>query len=143
MKSILLSALAAAAVAILMAAAGISAAEKKAVTVEPQWKGSVEDESLAKDAPQFLATAADLEKLWKHWKLADKPPEVDFAKNFLIVATTRGGQLRLSAKLDEEAGDLELVALATRDLRPGFRYAIGSVSRAGVKTVAGKELPAP
>jgi hypothetical protein len=31
--------------------------------------------------------------------------------------------------------------MATRDLRPGFRYVIATVSRAGVKTVNGKKLP--
>jgi hypothetical protein len=31
--------------------------------------------------------------------------------------------------------------MATRDLRPGFRYVIATVSREGVKTVNGKQLP--
>jgi hypothetical protein len=33
------------------------------------------------------------------------------------------------------------VAISTRDLRPGFRYAIKSVSKEGVKTVNGQPLP--
>jgi hypothetical protein len=33
------------------------------------------------------------------------------------------------------------VAISTRDLRPGFRYAIKSIPREGVKTVDGKPLP--
>jgi hypothetical protein len=31
--------------------------------------------------------------------------------------------------------------MATRDLRPGFRYVITTVSREGVKTVNGQTLP--
>ena len=56
------------------------------------------------------------------------------------VATTSGSRLNLNTKLDDK-GDLKVVGLGTRDLRPGFRYAIKSVSRDGVKTVNGKELP--
>jgi hypothetical protein len=52
----------------------------------------------------------------------------------------RGKLLTLSASLDE-TGDLKALGLATRDLRPGFRYALISVPREGVKTVNGKELP--
>jgi hypothetical protein len=36
---------------------------------------------------------------------------------------------------------LKVLALATRDLRPGFRYQILVVPREGVKTVNGKLLP--
>jgi len=75
---------------------------------------------------------------------ADQPkPTVDlsdFSKELLAVATTRGSKLNLTAKTDDK-GDLKVLALSTRDLRPGFRYAIKSVSRDGVKTVNGKELP--
>ena len=45
-----------------------------------------------------------------------------------------------AVKLDDK-GDLRVVALATRDIRPGFRYAIKSVSKEGIKTVDGKPLP--
>ena len=65
---------------------------------------------------------------------------MDFGKEILVVATTVGSRLNLDTKLDEK-GDLKVLALATRDLRPGFRYAIKSVGKEGVKTVNGKELP--
>jgi hypothetical protein len=115
-------------------------AEKKAVKLEKEWKGAVEDEALAKDTPAFLSDTKALEKLWKAWKIEGKAPAVDFKKELVIVATTSGSRLRLSATLDDK-GNLDVLGMATRDLRPGFRYVIATVSREGVKTVNGKQLP--
>jgi hypothetical protein len=102
--------------------------------------GSVADEELMKKAPESGAVVS--EKGWKElaeaWGLKD-PPKVDFAKELLVVATSRGSRLNLTPRV--EGGDLKAVALGTRDLRPGFRYVIKSHSREGVKTVNGKELP--
>ena len=114
------------------------AAEKKPVKLVKEWKGSVADADLAKDAPEYVADAMSLEKLWKKWGVEGKAPEVDFKKEIVIVSTTVGSRLSLSAKLDDK-GNLEVLGLATRDLAPGFRYVIATVSREGVKTVNGKE----
>jgi hypothetical protein len=48
--------------------------------------------------------------------------------------------LRLAATQDD-TGNLKVLGLATLDLHPGFRYVIAILSRTGVKTVNGKELP--
>ena len=115
-------------------------AQKTAVKPSKEWPGSVEDEALEKDAPACVTSAKGLEKLWKAWKIADKVPEVDFTKEIVVVTTTRGSKLRLAAALDEK-GNLMVGGLGTRDLAPGFRYVIATVSKEGVKTVNGKELP--
>ena len=115
-------------------------AQKTAVKPSKEWAGSVEDETLAKDASACITSAKGLEKLWKAWKIADKVPEVDFAKEVVILTTTRGSKLRLAAALDEK-GNLMVGGLGTQDLAPGFRYVIATVSKEGVKTVNGKELP--
>jgi hypothetical protein len=115
-------------------------AQKTAVKPSKEWTGSVEDEALAKDAPTCVTSAKGLEKLWKAWKIADKAPEVDFTKEIVVVSTTRGSKLRLGAALDEK-GNLMVGGLGTSDLAPGFRYVIATVSKEGVKTVNGKELP--
>jgi hypothetical protein len=116
-----------------------NAAEKKAVKVLKDWKGSVADQDLSKDTPEYIADAKSLDKLWKKWKIEGKVPEVDFKKEIVIVTTTVGSRLSLSAKLNDK-GNLEMLGVATRDLAPGFRYVIATVSREGVKTVNGKEL---
>jgi hypothetical protein len=115
-------------------------AEKKAVKLEKEWKGSVDNEGLATNAPAVIVDAKALEKLWKAWQIEEKVPAVDFKKELIIITTTSGSKLRLSAGIDDK-GNLEVLGMATRDLRPGFRYVIATVSREGVKTVNGKKLP--
>jgi hypothetical protein len=115
-------------------------AQKTPVKLTKEWTGAVQDETLMKDAPQCITTKAGLEKLWKAWKIGDKMPEVDFAKEIVVVAVTSGSRLRLSATLDDK-GNLQVLGLGTRDLVPGFRYVIATVSKEGVKTVNGKDLP--
>jgi hypothetical protein len=115
-------------------------AQKKSVKPSKEWSGSVEDENLAKDAPASITSAKSLAKLWKDWKLTDKMPDIDFTKELVVVSTTRGSKLQLALTLDDK-GDLQILGIATRDLRPGFRYVLATVSKEGVKTVNGKELP--
>jgi hypothetical protein len=115
-------------------------AEKTKVKTTKEWKGSVADEKLLKDAPTCIADAKGLENLWKAWKIEDKMPEVDFTKEIVVITTTSGSKVNLFANLDDK-GNLEVGGLGTRDLVPGFRYVIGTVPREGVKTVNGKDLP--
>jgi hypothetical protein len=110
------------------------------VKLEKEWKASVDNETLAKDAPAVLADGKSLEKLWKAWQIEEKVPAVDFKKERIIITTTSGSKLRLSASIDDK-GNLEALGMATRDVRPGFRYVIATVSRDGIKTVNGKKLP--
>jgi hypothetical protein len=113
---------------------------KKAVKLTQQWKGSVEDETLLKGAPEFIANKKALQKLWQEWKLEHKLPQIDFRKEIVILATSRGSRLNLSARLDDE-GALQVLGFGTRDLRPGFRYVLATVPRDGIKTVNKKPLP--
>jgi hypothetical protein len=115
-------------------------AESKPVKITMEWKGSVADATLMKGAPDVIASTEALDKLWKDWKLEGKPPKVDFSKEIVLVGTTVGSRLNLSAKLDDK-GDLQVLGLATSDLGQGFRYVLASVPREGIKTVNKKELP--
>jgi hypothetical protein len=125
--------------ALVVLALAPTAFADKPVKFDPVWKGSVEDADLAKDAPAVLVSQKALAALWEKWKLEGKVPEVDFEKNFAVVVTSRGSVLNLGGTLKED-GDLAVQATSTRDLRPGFRYAIGVTPR-GPKTVNGKPLP--
>ncbi len=130
-----------AALAGLLPAARSVADDKKEAKATVDLTGSLDDLALMKEAPPsgVVVSEKGWEKLAKAWGIME-PPKLDFSKELLAVATTRGGQLSLNPKLDEK-GDLRTGAVATRDLRNGFRYAIKSVSRDGVKTVNGRELP--
>jgi hypothetical protein len=115
-------------------------AEAKTVKLTNEWKGSVADEAQQKNAPEFITTAKAFEKIWKAWKIEGKMPEVDFTKEIVVITTSNGSKVDLTAKLDDN-GNLEVVGFGTRDLVPGFRYVVATVSRDGVKTVNKKELP--
>ena len=130
-----------------IAVAGVTAQDKKDPAKKDDKKltvdlfASLDDVALQKEAPesQVIVSQKGWDKLVKAWGIKDAP-KVDFEKELLIVGTTTGSRLNLSSKLDEK-GDLKVLGAATFDLRPGFRYAIKSVSREGVKTINGKELP--
>ncbi len=117
----------------------IAQPEAKPLKPSQEWKGSNEEEGLAKNAPEFISSSIEMEKIWKLWNLGTKVPKIDFTKEILMVATTRGSQLRLSASLDNK-GNVQNLGIATRDLRPGFRYMIIAISKEGVKTINGKPL---
>ena len=116
-----------------------NAQDRKPLETLKEWRGDNPNEGLTKDSPKFITNAKDLEKLWKAWDIKEKLPEIDFAKEILLVETTRGSRLNLKATLDEK-GDLQSLGLATRDLRPGFRYVMITVNKAGIKTIAGKVI---
>jgi hypothetical protein len=115
-------------------------AERDPVTPSREWSGSVDDSALLNAAPEIILSAKEFETVWLAWKLPGPVPEVDFSSNLAAVQTTQGSRLRLSAML-EDNGNLKVLGLATRDLHPGFRYVLSVLSRKGVKTVNGKELP--
>jgi hypothetical protein len=116
-----------------------AAAAPREVKPLQQWKGSLEDRELMKSAVKCITSKDQFEKLWKAWRANENAPAVDFAKEIAFVDTTVGSVLNFRASLDDN-GNLRTLAMATRDLRPGFRYVITTVSREGVKTVNGKEL---
>jgi uncharacterized lipoprotein YbaY len=127
--------------ATLISAPALAAADDKtAVVPTQQWSGSLEDRGLQNHAAPVITDAVTFGKLWQDWKLAGAQPAVDFGKSLVVTATTVGGVLNLRCLLSAQ-GNLEIGAIATRDLRPGFRYVIAVVPNAGVKTVDGKELP--
>jgi hypothetical protein len=128
-------------VALLAPTALAEKKEKKAVKPTKTWSGSVADEALAKDAPESITERGSLEKLWKKWQIAGDVPEVDFQKELVVLATTVGSRLSLDARLDDR-GNLQVLGVATRDIRPGFRYVIATVPREGINKVNGKELKA-
>src|SRR6267154_1860582 len=77
-------------------------AQKKAVKPTMQWRGSVDDEALQKEAPTVVTNRKSLEKLWKDWKVEGKVPEIDFTKEVVVAVTSRGSKLNLSPVLDEK-----------------------------------------
>jgi hypothetical protein len=116
-----------------------AAAQKKKLEIGMKWNGSVENEKAIK--PEAITSAKGLAAVWKAWKVDGDVPKVDFDKNIVVAVYSSGSKLNLAAANLDDKGNLEVVGFGTRDLRPGFRYVLGVVSKDGVKTVNGKDLP--
>jgi len=111
------------------------------VLVTMTWSGSVDDEKLMKDAPNCIVSDKGLDKIWTAWKIKEKKPQIDFKNFIVVVAISSGSNLSVDSGILDKKGNLELRAIATLDIAPGFRFVLGTVSNAGVKSVAGKKLP--
>lgn len=114
-------------------------AQRKKVEITKKWSGSVEDEKAMK--PECITTAKTLEAVWKAWKIDGDVPAVDFTKDIVVAVYSVGSKLKMAGANLDDKGDLTVIGFGTRDIRPGFRYVLGVVSREGVKTVNKKDLP--
>jgi hypothetical protein len=135
-RSLVCAVLAGVAVAVV---APEAAAQKKKVEITKKWSGSVEDEKAIK--PECIVSAKGLEDVWKAWKIEGDVPKVDFAKDIVVAVYSVGSKLNMAGANVDDSGDLTVLGFGTRDLRPGFRYVLGVVSKEGVKTVNKKSLP--
>ena len=116
-----------------------AAAQANKVEITRKWSGSVEDEKAIK--PECITSAKGLEAVWKDWKIEGDVPKVDFTKDIVVAVYSVGSKLNMAGANLDDKGDLTVLGLGTRDIRPGFRYVLGVVSREGVKTVNKKDLP--
>jgi hypothetical protein len=114
-------------------------AQKKKIEITKKWSGTVGDEKAIK--PETITSAKGLEAVWKAWKIAGEVPKVDFNKDIVVAVYSVGSKLNLAGANLDDNGNLTVLGFGTRDIRPGFRYVLGVVSREGVKTVNKKELP--
>lgn len=114
-------------------------AQKKKVEITKTWKGSVDDEKAKK--PEAVTSAKGLEAIWKEWKVKGDVPTVDFAKNLVVGVYSVGSGLNIAGATLDDKGNLNVIGFGTSDIRPGFRYVLGVVSKDGVKTVNKKPLP--
>jgi hypothetical protein len=114
-------------------------AQKKKVEITRKWSGSVEDEKAIK--PEAIVSAKGLDAVWKAWKIAGDVPQVDFSKDLVVAVYSVGSKLNLAGASLDDNGNLTVLGFGSRDIRPGFRYVLGVVSREGIKTVNKKELP--
>ena len=72
--------------------------------------------------------------------LKESPGPVDFSREVVFLATTRGSRMGLRLR-DEGEGRLGVGAMATRDLRPGLRYIFGVFAKKDWKQINETLLP--
>ena len=72
---------------------------------------------------EVITDGADYERFWQKLGLEREPGVVDFAKELVVVSTTRGSRITFRLR-DEGEGKLQVMSISTRDIRPGLRYGL-------------------
>ena len=123
--------------------AAISMAEEPA-RPEPQplreFRGTTTDEVVGPIPEELIQDQVTYERVWEKLGLKECPGNVDFKQEVLFLATTRGSRVNLRLR-DEGEGRLQVMAMATRDIRPGLRYVFGVFSRKDWKHINETPLP--
>ena len=104
-----------------------------------EYRGETEKESAGPFNARPIFTVSDYEASWKELGLTQSPGEVDFQKEFVLLATTRGSRVGFRCR-DEGDGKLNVSAMSTRDIRPGLRYLIGVFLKKDWKEVNGTPI---
>jgi hypothetical protein len=113
-------------------------AEDKQVKPLKEFKGRVSHELARAAKDGYVAGPKAWAKLWKDWKIEGKLPKIDWKNEIVLIATSGGSGMGLSASLDDK-GDLKGIAFGTADIRPDSAFHIIVVPSKGVKTINGKK----
>ena len=104
-----------------------------------EWKGEAGAGVEKGPARSVILSSEEYEKLWKELGLENCPGMIDFSSEFAVVVTSRGSGIAFRLR-DEGEGKLKVMSIATRDIRPGLRYAIAVISRQGWQEVNDTKL---
>src|SRR5215204_7228602 len=125
--------------------AGASPAQVK-VPLKQTWSGGNLPLDLQVAAPPglYVADQAGWERLWRAWRGGEALPKIDFDRELILVCTTVSpNSCGVNPTLDEQ-GDLKVGPASTliaSDAKT-FNYQIGLIDRAGVRSIAGRPIPA-
>ena len=105
-----------------------------------EFRGTTTDEVVGPIPEELIQDQVTYERAWEKLGLKENPGKVDFKHEVLFPATTRGSRVNLRLR-DEGEGRLQVMAMATRDIRPGLRYVFGVFSKKDWKHINGTPLP--
>lgn len=109
------------------------------VPILREWRGRVSLDR-AVEGISVVTDRGRLERLWAELGIAERVPDIDFGEHLLLVAIERSGLVLFMGPVVDDRGDLKPNSVATPD-QPAFRsYALGLVSRAGIRSVGGAPL---
>ncbi len=139
MTRLFASAALAALIASALASAPTRAAEPKA-TATVDLSSTVVDLAALKalEGTGVILSQKEWERLAAAWGIKE-PAKVDFTKEILLVGTWRGTSFKFLS--DVKDGDLTTELVGDKDIKPGFRFKVISLSRDGIKSFQGKALP--
>ena len=104
-----------------------------------EWLGEA-GPGLDQSAPQVVIRNRDeYQKACSEFGLEKPPLEVDFSKELVVLATSKGSRISFRSR-EEGEGKLKVMSISTRDIRPGLRIGIGVFSRQGVILVNDTKL---
>ena len=83
---------------------------------------------------EVIIDGVEYEKIWRELGLTEEPGAVDFAKEVVVVSTTRGSRISFRLR-DEGEGRLQVISISTKDIRPGLRFAFCVLSRSPWKQI--------
>jgi len=104
-----------------------------------EWKGEAGPGVEKGSTRSVILSSEEYEKLWKGLGLDRSPGAIEFSTEFAVVSTSRGSGIAFRLR-DEGEGKLKVMSIATRDIRPGLRYAIAVISRQGWQEVNDTKL---
>ena len=104
-----------------------------------EWKGEAGAGVEKGPIRSVILSSEEYEKLWKELGLDRSPGAIEFSTEFGVVVTSRGSGIAFRLR-DEGQGKLKVMSIATRDIRPGLRYAIAVISRQGWQEVNDTKL---
>ena len=84
--------------------------------------------------PGVITDGVEYEKIWRGLGLTEEPGAVDFAKEVVVVSTTRGSRITFRLR-DEGEGRLQVMSISTRDIRLGLRFGFCVLPRSGWKQI--------
>jgi hypothetical protein len=86
-----------------------------------------------------IIDGVEYEKSWRELGLIQEPGAVDFAKEVVVVSTTRGSRIAFRLR-DEGGGRLQAMSISTKDIRPGLRFAFCVLSRSTWKQINDRKI---
>lgn len=105
-----------------------------------EWRGRINRFLTAPEpARGYLASQAELDKLWEKWQISGKSPQVDFKAHLVLVRTCNCSHIWIAPLLNDQ-GDLQIQVTITKDLRDDTAYVMVLIPRQGIRTVEGKPL---
>jgi len=86
-----------------------------------------------------ILDGVEYEKIWRELGLTEEPAAVEFAKEVVVLSTTRGSRITFRLR-DEGEGRLQVMSISTKDIRPGLRFAFCVLSRSAWKQINDRKL---
>jgi len=127
-------------VGLLCLSASLAQAEGRTIKPLKEWRGRMARFLVAPEpARGYLASQAELAKLWQEWQIPGECPQVDFKTNLVLVRTCNCSIITIAPRLNDQ-GDLQILATNTKDLRDDTAYVLALIPRQGIHTVAGQPL---